>query len=178
MPKMFQDSDLSSDDEPEELAGDEYATMNADHDRESLWTQEEMDRLGFDPDHIPLEWIYGDLIGKPEAVQPEVRQANLERRNRMNQPKPGAHDVDRASLDSEEWRDFLRNKIKDKDKRDEGVRMNSVREGLRKMRERVNPSAFDQPPPSSSSNSSRKLKKAKKGIVVSKKKRQLFYCVF
>ena len=84
MPKAFQNSDLSSDDEPSELHNTAGQGTHARGTRESLWTPEEIDKLGFDPDNIPLEWIYGDLLGKPDEVKPEVRSLNSRRRTRLD----------------------------------------------------------------------------------------------
>ena len=127
MPKAFQDSDLSSDDEPAELQWDQEVTAHA----ETMWTQEEIDRLGFDPDHIPLEWIYGDLLGKPEELRPEVRRYNARRTGTRN---GGLADMNAATtLDSEEWQDFVRINAKDKENKG-GYMLNHVRQNLKSMR--------------------------------------------
>ena len=163
MPKAFQDSDLSSDDEPAELQVDEE--LYADGDRETLWTQEEIDRLGFDPDHIPPEWIYGDLLGQPDAVKPEVKSYNSRQKHGGGGGVPG--DVNTV-LDSDDWHDFIYCKTKNKTGKEETEAANAVKQALRKLRTRSSTSRSS----STSLAKARKMKKAGKGTKSRKKKKR------
>ena len=116
MPKAFQDSDLSSDDEPEELAREQIPRQKA-----TMWTDSEIEIIGFDPDNIPMDWVYGDLLGNPEALRPEVKEyINLRKGPTRND------DFDRGSLNSDEWTDFLRNRNTEKMQREKDMFMNTV----------------------------------------------------
>ena len=103
MPKAFQDSDLSSDDEPEELAREEIP-----RERTTMWSDAQIEMYGFDPDNIPMDLVYGDLLGDPSKLAPEVKDYVNKRKRRKSKQ---VDDYDDASLNSDEWADFLRNKI-------------------------------------------------------------------
>ena len=102
MPKAFQDSDLSSDDdEPEELEREEIPRKES-----SMYTPEEIEKYGYDPSNIPMEWIYGDLLGNPSALAKEVRQY-LRKVPKRGKGADKSDDYDRASLKSDEIAAFL-----------------------------------------------------------------------
>lgn len=116
MPKILQDSELSSDDEPAELREQPIPRATT-----TLYTEQEIKLFGYDPDNIPINWIYGDLLGKPEELAPEVKNYVDKKR------RPSVEgDIDRASLNSDEWADLLRNRLTDKMKKEKNTFLTSL----------------------------------------------------
>ena len=106
LPKAFQDSEVSGDDdEPEELEREEIPRKET-----SMYTPEEIEKYGYDPSNIPMEWIYGDLLGNPSALAKEVRQYLRKKPKRGRGGAGGVDktdDYDRVSLKSDEVAAFL-----------------------------------------------------------------------
>ncbi|CAG7719030.1 unnamed protein product [Allacma fusca] len=101
MPEVFQHPDLTSDDEPEELQ-----RLHILRQKTTMWTKKEIEMLGFDPDNIAMEKIYGDLLGTPDELAPEVRDY-------IKDKKVVSDDVDNASITSDEWVQALRSRVEE-----------------------------------------------------------------